>query len=337
MFAEILFEEGLGENRALVLEGGQIVEAHVERMPNPVRAGDVWDVRLTPRLGGRRAIVSLGGTDALLEPVPADKPEGATLRVEVVREAIPEPGRPRLPKVVASGEGAGRLPGLVRRGPDLRQRLSALRLPIRTMSTVGDDAFEAAGWSELLEEAASGRVSFDGGQLAIAVTPAMTLIDVDGDLPPPALARAGAEAAARAIRRFGVQGSIGIDLPTLTSRSERQALATIIDAVLPQPFERTSVNGFGFLQIVRRRVRPSILELAQGSAPETAALALLRRAERSTGAGERTIFAHRAVITWLEARPLLLEQLSRRLGAPARLRTQEGCPIWSGYVSVRPI
>ena len=88
----------------------------------------------------------------------------------------------------------------------------------------------------------------------MSLTPAMTLFDVDGGLPPAALAEAGAAAAARAILRFGIAGSIGIDLPTLP-RDERQAAAAAVDAILPQPFERTAVNGFGFLQIVRRRTR----------------------------------------------------------------------------------
>ena len=66
------------------------------------------------------------------------------------------------------------------------------------------DRFEEAGWSELLEEAATGEIAFDGGALRMSLTPAMTLFDVDGSLPPAALAEAGAAAAARAIRRFGI-------------------------------------------------------------------------------------------------------------------------------------
>src|SRR5690606_4731608 len=111
------------------------------------------------------------------------------------------------------------------------------------------------------EEAASGEIAFAGGALRMSLTPAMTLFDVDGDLPPAELAVAGAAAAARAIRRFGIGGSIGIDLPTLPARGDRQAAAAALDALLPQPFERTAVNGFGFLQIVRRRERASIPEM----------------------------------------------------------------------------
>ena len=118
----------------------------------------------------------------------------------------------------------------------------------------------------------------------MSLTPAMTLFDVDGSLPPAELAIAGAAAAARAIRRLGIAGSIGIDLPTLAGRADRQAAAAALDAVLPQPFERTAVNGFGFLQIVRRRERPSLPEIVQGDPVGAAARALLRRARAREGA-----------------------------------------------------
>src|SRR3546814_13809138 len=87
----------------------------------------------------------------------------------------------------------------------------------------------------------------------MSLPPAMTLFDVDGALDVVALAVAGAEAAGRAVRRFGIGGSIGIDLPTLAAKEDRQKAAAALDAVLPQPFERTADNGFGFLQVVRKR------------------------------------------------------------------------------------
>src|SRR3546814_16597401 len=84
----------------------------------------------------------------------------------------------------------------------------------------------------------------------------MLLIDIDGEGDPLALAKAGAAAAAHVVRCCDVGGSIGIDFPSLPGRAERQAIDALIDTLLPQPFERTAVNGFGFLQIVRRRERP---------------------------------------------------------------------------------
>ena len=116
-----------------------------------------------------------------------------------------------------------------------------------------DDRLEQAG-SDLLEDARSGIVRFPGGELRVSLTPAMTPIDVDGHLPPAKLAMAGAEAATDdpssrncRIDRHRPSDHIG--------KAERQAIGAAVDAILPQPFERTAVNGFGFLQIVRARAR----------------------------------------------------------------------------------
>jgi hypothetical protein len=160
----------------------------------------------------------------------------------------------------------------------------------------------------------------------------MTLFDVDGALPPAELAQAGAAAAGRAVRRFGIRGSIGIDLPTLAGKAERQAAAAALDAVLPQPFERTAVNGFGFLQLIRRRERPSIPERLQSDRAGAAARALLRRAARDGGRGERTLVAAAPVIARIEARPDWLERLARSLGAPVALRADPGLAISAGHV-----
>src|SRR6185369_7327824 len=121
-------------------------------------------------------------------------------------------------------------------------------------------------WDDVIEQARSGTVQFAGGELRLSPTPAMTLIDVDGYLAPDDLAVLGAAEAAKAIRRLDIGGSIGIDLPTAGSKAARQAAAAAIDQHLPQPFERTAVNGFGFVQIVRPRLRASLVELAQDRA-----------------------------------------------------------------------
>ena len=164
----------------------------------------------------------------------------------------------------------------------------------------------------------------------MSLTPAMTLFDVDGSLPPAALAEAGAAAAARAIRRLGIAGSIGIDLPTLP-RDRRQAAAAALDAVLPQPFERSAVNGFGFLQIVRRRERPSIPELVRSDPAGAAARALLRKAGRLTG--PLAIHAAPGVIAAIEPLAAMLE---RRIGGAVALLAEPGLAISAGHVESRP-
>lgn len=327
--AEWLYEEGIGENRAALVEGDSIVEAGIE-LPGSLRAGSVVPGRLaTILIPGRRGIAALeGGGEAVIEPLPAKLTEGAAMRVEIVREAIPEAGRPKLPKGrITDAEPV--------RGPSLKERIAASPHAVVALSSFGPDRLERAGWSEMLEQALTGEIAFEGGALRMSLTPAMTLFDVDGALPPAALAVAGAAAAARAIRLFGVTGSIGIDLPTLASKDERQAAAAAIDDSLPQPFERTAVNGFGFLQIVRRRTRPSLPELLQGDRVGTAARALLRLAERAPGAGERKLVAAPPVIARIEAAPDWLSVLEQRIGATIGLQAEPGLAISGGHVHAR--
>ena len=253
--AEWLYEAGIGEARAALVAGDVILEAYIEPENNGLRAGAIVLARLVKvLLPGRRGLTRLpDGSEALLEPIPSGLSEGRDLLVEIVRAAIGEPGRPKRAKARPA------VPGAVEQdGPSLRDRIGPAA---GLIAPYGPDRLEAAGWSELIEEAMLGEIAFPGGGLRLSLTPAMTLFDVDGLLPPADLARAGAAAAAAAIRRMDIGGSIGIDLPTLESRIDRQAAAAAFDAVLQPPFERTAVNGFGFLQIVRRRTRASLPEM----------------------------------------------------------------------------
>ncbi len=327
--ADWLFEAGIGEARAALIEGEIILEAAIEVADDTLRAGAIVPARLLHVLvPGRRGLVRLdGGEEALLEPVPARISEGRDLLVEIVRVSLSEPGRPKRAKARPAPDGAVATPGL-----SLRERLTASDASMIKAPTHGRDRLEAAGWSELLEEAASGEIPFPGGGLRLSLTPAMTLFDVDGLLPPADLARAGAAAAARAIRRMDIGGSIGIDLPTVEAKAERLTAAAAFDALLPQPFERTAVNGFGFLQIVRRRTRASLPEMLRDDSAGSAARALLRRAERTPGAGARTLTATPTVIAALAAQPSWLAALERRIGAAVILRADPAASISAGHV-----
>ena len=318
--AEWLYEEGIGENRAILVEDGEIVEAAIER-PG-LRAGAVVAGRLSRVLvPARRGLVETAGETVLVEPLPPGVTEGARVRVEIGREPIGEPGRPKLAR--------GRITEAAERdGPPLVERIGRCT----RLRPTDPDLFERHGWSELVEEAVTGEIAFPDGALRMSLTPAMTLFDVDGAIEPEALAIAGAAAAGRAIRRFGIGGSIGIDLPTLASRAARQRAAAALDAVLPLPFERTAVNGFGFLQVVRRRERESLPELLRGDPAGAAARALLRRAARTLGAGALELVAAPAVIDLIEAEPAWIETLSRQAGATIRLRRDGGRTTWGGYV-----
>jgi hypothetical protein len=317
--AEWLYEEGIGENRAILVEEGGVVEAAIE-LPGGLRAGSVVEARLTAILiSGRRGIAAADDGEILVEPLPPGLSEGRKVRVEIFRDAIAEPGRPKRAKGRITDAAPCAAPGLA-------ERIGAAPRP-----SGATDPFEQAGWSELLEEAASGEIAFAGGALRMSLTPAMTLFDVDGALSPAALAIAGAAAAGRAIRRLGIAGSIGIDLPTLKSRPERQAAAAALDAALPPPFERTAVNGFGFLQIVRPRARASLPETIQADPVGAAARALLRRAERTSGAGPCLLTAHPALVARLEANPQWRDALARRIGAPIGLRADPALAISAGH------
>ena len=329
---EWLYEDGIGETRAALIEDGAIVAAEIEADEDGIGAGAIVRARLTRVIiPGRRAIVTLeGGEDALIEPVPPGISEGGKLLVEIHRAALPEPGRAKLALARRADADASPTPAL-----SLIDRIEASGDPVRRLLAHQPDAFEAAGWSELIEEAATGLADFEGGSLRLSLTPAMNLIDVDGWLPLADLAVAGAAAAARMILRHGIAGSIGIDLPTANAKAARLAAAEAVDAVLPQPFERTAVNGFGFLQIVRRRARASLPERVQGDPIGFAARALLRRAERTPGAGARTLTAAPAIVALIERRPDWRDELARRLGAPITLRADASLAISAGHVDAQ--
>jgi hypothetical protein len=322
--AEWLYERGIGEARAALVEGSHILEMHIEPDDGAIRVGAILDAKLIRAADATgRARVALGSGEADLVAVPPGTSIGRTLRVEIIREALPERGAVKLPR-------ARFVDAEIAEAPDLLVRISATGIPIHRAAP-GADPFEAHGWSEHVEEAASGIVAHHDAMLRISLTPAMTLIDVDGGGAPAALAIAGARRSGEAIRRFGLAGSIGIDLPTLPDRAERQAAAAALDAALPRPFERTAVNGFGFLQIVRRRERRSLPELIAADPTLAAARALLRRAERAGGAGAVILTAAPALIALLEGRPGWMDELQRRLGAEARLRAAPGLPMWGAH------
>ncbi|MGN6821064.1 MAG: ribonuclease [Sphingomonas sp.] len=306
--AEWLYEAGIGESRAALVEDGRILQARIER-PGGLKLGAILEGQLIERVAAGLSRVETAEGPAVIDRVPPGVTLGARLTVEVIREAIPEAGRAKLAKVAASEETP-------RAADDLSARCQASGFPVRTLRAHESDALEAAGWSEVLDEAEQGEIAFPGGALRMSPTPAMTLFDVDGAGAPAPLAIAAARAAAEAILRLDIGGSIGIDFPTLGNKAERQAAAETIDAVLPQPFERTAVNGFGFLQIVRPRPRASLPETLRADPVATAALALLRAIERTPPPVPAMQPAGPRVAAWLATRPALVAELSRRTGVP---------------------
>ncbi|WP_156444689.1 hypothetical protein [Sphingomonas sp. CCH20-B6] len=124
-------------------------------------------------------------------------------------------------------------------------------------------------------------------------------------------------------------------MPTTPDRSARLAAAAAIDAAIPQPFERTAVNGFGFIQIVRRRSRLSLPELAASDPVGWHARAALRIAEHTPGAGQRTLTAHPDLVARLAAHPDWLAALERRIGAAVILQGDARRAISAAHVQAR--
>ena len=292
----------------MLVEDGAIIAARILR-DDIIPAGTILAARLIET--GRLAVARAGEQEYLLPKGAPGVTEGAKLSIEVTREALAgaEPWKRALARVTDAAPAAA---------PETIGLTVAFPSPT--------DALELAGWTDLLDEARSGIVAFPGGELRVALTPAMTLIDVDGHLPPEQLALAGAAAAARTIRRHDIGGSIGIDLPTIGGKAARQAIAEAVDDLLPAPFERTAVNGFGFLQIVRPRRHASLFELAADRAAFEAR-ALLRRAARETGG--IALVAHPGLIAALRSE--WLDQLSAQIGGAVALRPDPACRMAAAY------
>jgi hypothetical protein len=300
---EWLIEQGIGETRAALVDDGEILETRVRR-DGVVPAGAILDAKL---IGvAPRVTVEAAGETFLLPHGVSGVSEGRTLLVEVTREAI--------------GGAEAWKRGLA------RLTIEAPR-PAPPLAEGREGRIE--GWDDLLEEARSGIVPFSGGELRIEPTAAMTMIDVDGWLAPPQLAQMAAWAAARAIRRLDIGGSIGIDFPTLRDKQARREVDQVLNEYLPKPSEHTAINGFGFVQVVRSRPRASLVELAQNR-PSFEARALLRRAA-AEHPGAKRLVAHPAVIAVIEKHRPWLDQLARQLGGAVSLRADAALPMSGGY------
>ena len=304
-----LIERGIGESRAVRIGGGEIVATRV-LLDGVVAAGTVLEAKLLR--AGKPAIAEAAGQEYVLRDGAGKATEGQAIAIEVTREAIPGGEHWKRPLAKLSSESPHE--------PAIESQVIPFPAP--------QDRLEEFGWSDLLEEARSGIVAFAGGALRISPTPAMTLIDVDGNLPPLELAMAGAKAAARTIMRHGVGGSIGIDLPTVQGKEQCTAIGAAVDTILTNPFERTAVNGFGFLQIIRPRQHASLFELA-ADRPAFEARVLLREAAKETGA--TTLAAHPAVIAVLEKQEAWIAALSRQVGGAVSLRSDARLTMSGGH------
>ena len=330
MSAEWLYEAGIAEERAILVSDGTILSARVE-WGEGLRPGLIAEARLVKRHAGtRRGVVRFDdGAEALVDQLARETTEGARLTVRVVRAAIAEKGRTKLP-VVRPAPGEASRPALT-----LREEIEATGAAVRALPATSK-AFTANGWDELVEQAQTGEIAFPGGAVIVTPTPAMTLIDIDGALPPLKLALAAVDAIADALHRMDIGGNVGIDFPTLADKKDRQQVdKALADALIDWTGERTGMNGFGFVQLVSRLERPSLVARLARHPAAAAARVLLRQAERVVEPGVLLLSAHPRVLDALE--PAWEAELARRTGRTISRKSDPALALMGGFAQAIPV
>jgi hypothetical protein len=317
--ADWLVERGIGEERAILLDKGQVVAAKL-RWPGELRAGLVIQAKLIQRRAGspRGVAQAASGVEILVDKLPSELSEGRALDVLVTRAPIAERGRLKRAqgRVARAGEQAAPHTDPFASGDVVRR-------------------FPAGLWEEVWDAAWDSELPFAGGTLLFAVTPAMTLNDIDGDSPPRELALAAIPELARALRLFDLGGSIGIDVPTIADKRARREVDDALDAALAGwPHERTAMNGFGFVQLVARLEGPSLLHRMAHARAGAAARMALRRAETVDGPGVTLLAVHPAIEAQLL--PEWLDELARRTARTVRVAPDPALALGAGHAQLVP-
>ena len=306
---EWLIEDGIGETRALLIDGEQVLAARVF-WPGELRPGQAAQGKLTTKMKGSRRGVALldGGVEALVDHLPPQATEGQTLDLVITRAPIAERGRLKRAQARVAQAGASALPS-----------------PLPDSRTVR--RFPAGLWDNVWHAGSSAGLDFPGGEVLVSVTPAMTVIDIDGIGNPREVALAAVPAIARAVAWLDIGGNIGIDFPTLSDKADRRAVDVAIGAALAGwPHERTAMNGFGFVQLVARLESPSLLHRFSTSRVGMCARLALRLAESLEGHGPLTeLRVHPALKARLKDE--WIDELRRRTGRDVRILTDPGLAL----------
>lgn len=324
MSAEWLYEAGIAEERAILVAHGEILSARIE-WGDPLRPGLIAPARLVKRHhDAKRGTVRFDdGTEALIDQLPRDATEGVTLTVRITRAAIAERGRTKLP-IARPAPGETPTPA-----PSLREEIEATGARLRVLPVTSNE-FAKHGWEELVEQAITGEIPFPGGSIIISPTPAMTLIDIDGALPPLKLSLAAAPVIADALHHLDIGGSIGIDFPSLADKKDRQHIdKALADALIDWTGERTAMNGFGFIHLVARLERASLVARFARHRVGAAARILLRQAERVGEPGVLLLSAPPQVLDAIK--PEWEAELARRTGRTIRRNPDPKLALSGGF------
>lgn len=324
--AEWLVEDGIGEQRALLFDKGEVIAARLF-WPGQLVAGETLPATLTSKASGaRRGVATLeNGREVLVDHLPKGVTEGARANVRITRAAIAERGRLKRAQarwLESSDESAD----------EAAQETGGKFVPDARRAR----SFPAGEWEDVWYAASSGAIAFVGGEVLCSVTPAMTVIDIDGDLPPRELALAAIPAIAQALRWFEIGGNIGIDFPTPQAKADRRAVDEALEQALADwPHERTAMNGFGFVQIIARLEGPSLLHRFATLRTGMCARCALRMAERVEGAGTTLLTVHPALKAKLK--PEWLDALRKRTGRDVRIETDPGLALEAPSAQVVPV
>ena len=307
--AEWLHEDSFGEKRALLMDGDTVLAARLHWF-SKICAGTIATAKVVKRpKGSKRAlcvtITPEAGHEVDVPDLLPDVSEGSETRIMIHREPIAERGRLKRAK-----------------GRYWDDRPPADAIPSENVLGQGEEVrrLPTGVWEEVWSLAVGGQLAFDGGNIVITPTPAMTLIDIDGAGSPSELSLAAIPAIARAIRLLDLGGNIGIDFPSIEAKAERRAVdEALAEALSDWPHERTAMNGFGFVQLVARLEMPSLLHRLTFSRAKACARYLMRQAERIEGHGALLLTCHPAVKAAIEEHWIVeLEELT---GKEVRIET----------------
>lgn len=318
--AEWLIEEGIGEERAILVDHGQVLAAqlqwHGQLLPGQVAEG----VLASRMRGSKRGKAVFGsGEEALVDRLPPDASEGARMRFAITRSAVGEAKRKKLAQARPVQDAA-------RPAPSLAVRVGGKAV----------HRFPEGMWEDVWHDAWEGTHDFTGGTLQFSATPAMTLVDVDGHLRGRDLALAACRALGTAIPRLGLGGSIGVDFPTLQAKADRKEVDGALDIALADwDHERTAMNGFGFVQMVARLEMPSLLHRLQFNRAGAAARMLLREAEAIAAPGTLLLCAHPAVVAAITQD--WSQQLARKTGREVRIEADPALALQGGFAQAVPV